>query len=486
MKAKISGWIPALALLSAELVAGLSATPALADPGMNPDTAQKICVDNPPIVADPAVWLADPIKMMMAGDETGVPADSPLNRVDPNTPGSPWAGVCHLTFGGIARCTGVPISRFQILSAGHCADLDDNGTNDIGTNVLIQFNDTGAGSTIIGAGAIASVTIDPDFTGFNNPTVNDDLVLITLNQPLPTSIPIYPVFTGVVSGGQAVTLVGYGRSGFGDVGAMILGDANTKRVGMNRADQFFQNDEGGATLEVFQYDFDGPNNGTNCFGGATLGNDIETSVAPGDSGGPSFLAVNGRIHTWGINTFSGNCIGPSTLFGSIGGGILVSGSLPWLVQFLPPSPFALLTPADAATGAALEPLLDWEKADFAGTYTVTIALDQALTNIVFQQAGVNANFTSLQTPAGVLQPGVTYFWSVTAVNTHGATVSDGGAFSFTTATPADINGDGLVNGADLAFVLSAWGATGPNAADVNGDGIVNGADLAFVLSAWTG
>lgn len=50
--------------------------------------------------------------------------------------------------------------------------------------------------------------------------------------------------------------------------------------------------------------------------------------------------------------------------------------------------------------------------------------------------------------------------------------------------PADVNGDGSVDGADLAIVLSAWGSDLPTA-DVNQDGIVNGADLAVVLSAWS-
>jgi len=49
--------------------------------------------------------------------------------------------------------------------------------------------------------------------------------------------------------------------------------------------------------------------------------------------------------------------------------------------------------------------------------------------------------------------------------------------------PADTNGDGTVDGFDLAVVLSAWGSDLP-AADVNDDGSVNGADLAIVLGAW--
>lgn len=49
---------------------------------------------------------------------------------------------------------------------------------------------------------------------------------------------------------------------------------------------------------------------------------------------------------------------------------------------------------------------------------------------------------------------------------------------------ADINGDGIVDGADLALILSAWG-TSDSEADLNGDGIVDGADLALVLANWS-
>ena len=49
--------------------------------------------------------------------------------------------------------------------------------------------------------------------------------------------------------------------------------------------------------------------------------------------------------------------------------------------------------------------------------------------------------------------------------------------------PADVNGDGQVNGSDLATVLGAWG-TGNVVADINDDGTVNAADLSAVLAAW--
>ena len=50
--------------------------------------------------------------------------------------------------------------------------------------------------------------------------------------------------------------------------------------------------------------------------------------------------------------------------------------------------------------------------------------------------------------------------------------------------PGDLNGDGLIDGADLLIVLAAWGTAGP-AGDLDGNGIVDGADVLIVLGSWT-
>jgi len=52
------------------------------------------------------------------------------------------------------------------------------------------------------------------------------------------------------------------------------------------------------------------------------------------------------------------------------------------------------------------------------------------------------------------------------------------------APAADLNGDGVVDGADLGILLSSWGPCDGCAADLNGDGVVDGADLGILLSAW--
>lgn len=50
--------------------------------------------------------------------------------------------------------------------------------------------------------------------------------------------------------------------------------------------------------------------------------------------------------------------------------------------------------------------------------------------------------------------------------------------------PADLNGDDLVNVADMLALLSDWGACRGCAGDLNSDGTVDVLDLLQILSAW--
>lgn len=49
---------------------------------------------------------------------------------------------------------------------------------------------------------------------------------------------------------------------------------------------------------------------------------------------------------------------------------------------------------------------------------------------------------------------------------------------------ADLDGNGAVNGADLAVLLGAWGSCAACVADLTGDGHVLADDLAVLLSSW--
>ncbi|MDG2030112.1 MAG: right-handed parallel beta-helix repeat-containing protein, partial [Phycisphaerales bacterium] len=72
------------------------------------------------------------------------------------------------------------------------------------------------------------------------------------------------------------------------------------------------------------------------------------------------------------------------------------------------------------------------------------------------------------------------------VQVHGEWTDDGGNTiedQCPSDCPGDINGDGVVDGADLSTLLGAWGDSG-GPADIDGSGLVDGADLAALLGYW--
>ena len=57
-------------------------------------------------------------------------------------------------------------------------------------------------------------------------------------------------------------------------------------------------------------------------------------------------------------------------------------------------------------------------------------------------------------------------------------------FEVIIGSPADLNGDGLVDGQALSLLLNQWGQPGESE-DLNHDGTVDGQDLLVLLSEWT-
>ncbi|MBE9118598.1 trypsin-like serine protease [Lusitaniella coriacea LEGE 07157] len=271
-----------------------------------------------PIAAESAILGSEiDLKPLIAvGNPDASPSDSPANRIDPNTLSSPFTGV-----GGIALfspdrgtfiCTGTPITRTHILSAGHCLDaLDGDGSIDFSPeDVAFVLN---YGSDLSHVIAASQLDIHPGFEGFENSIAND-LALITLSSELPESVPIYPLHPNPLRPGDLLVFAGYGMTGTGTDGFQTDASFKVKRVGANLVEEasvlspLFPGIE-----EMFLFDFDDP------FGTPTpldaanrllglpttlsLGNEIEATLGPGDSGGPSFVFDGESLFLAGVNTF---------------------------------------------------------------------------------------------------------------------------------------------------------------------------------------
>lgn len=80
---------------------------------------------------------------------------------------------------------------------------------------------------------------------------------------------------------------------------------------------------------------------------------------------------------------------------------------------------------------------------------------------------------------------VTFNASLASAANISSSWGTGAYIAYADSLPSDLNGDGVVNGADLASLLANWGPCAGCPADFNGDGDVNGADLATLLANWS-
>jgi len=62
----------------------------------------------------------------------------------------------------------------------------------------------------------------------------------------------------------------------------------------------------------------------------------------------------------------------------------------------------------------------------------------------------------------------------------------GNTFAESCSILGDLNGDGIVDGADLGILLASWGDCAGCPEDLDGNGVVDGSDLGVLLSNWTG
>ena len=276
--------------------------------------------------------------VIQAGLPDGSPPDSPADRVDANVGTSPFAGVGSLEIndqGSTFLCTASVISPTQVLTAAHCFDPDADGVIHPDVSATFYLN---ANGTFSSTHSVSSFVIHPGYEGFDhNP--HDDWAVLDLQDAVPDGTPAYRISPNLMTDGDVLELVGYGFSGDGATGFTVEPTFETKRSGSNVANLFVNDDDGELRPEVFIFDFDGPAGAADGFlGGSTLGNDIETSIGPGDSGGPAFVDLDGARVIAGINTFNWELMGISAepgFFESLAGGMMTGAYADWLFEVAP-------------------------------------------------------------------------------------------------------------------------------------------------------
>ena len=106
----------------------------------------------------------------------------------------------------------------------------------------------------------------------------------------------------------------------------------------------------------------------------------------------------------------------------------------------------------------------------------------------WEGAGITCNTETCAEPIGACCVGENCFQLTSEICASASGTFNGVGSACTGETcaadcPADFNGDGTVDGTDLATVLGSWGLSG---GDLNDDGTTDGQDLAVVLAYWGG
>jgi secreted trypsin-like serine protease len=250
--------------------------------------------------------------------------------LDANLASSPWAGVGAITISG-GVYTGVMLDSQHVLTAAHVVggQVGTPGNVSFSLNVGGDLTHTYSASAISVYGGYTGTAVGADGVW------HDDLAIIRLSAPVAGVIPAYDLYGGSLEN-QTLTLVGYGRGGDGVAGATIGASASVKRVGQNRVDNLLVDDDGGLYDEVFMFDFDGPTSASNVYGPPSPSNlalDAEAQFAGGDSGSPVFVDDNGVWKIAGIANFNSG-----VLFGTIGGGTIVTPYQSWIQATIAPVP----------------------------------------------------------------------------------------------------------------------------------------------------
>lgn len=257
-------------------------------------------------------------RAIVGGSATGLPPDSPENRLDLLEADSPFNFVGSLLMqagGSRFRGSAVAISNHWVLTAGHNLDFNSDGQVESGLSIDLHLPG-------FGTYAASSFHLNPQFTGFLNPDITHDIALLYFATGLPSGLS-FPSLKFDLQVGDLVSMVGFGYSGYGDVGITTTGSLTERRSGQNVINSYSYSTAGGTPL-MYDFFFDAPDSAS------SLGNAIEATIGPGDSGGALLYATASGYALAGINTYSEYEEGGEGRFGALGGGVLLSPYLEWI------------------------------------------------------------------------------------------------------------------------------------------------------------
>ncbi|PCJ29778.1 MAG: hypothetical protein COA99_19125 [Moraxellaceae bacterium] len=303
--------------------------------------AQATTIDVDQFIADSAGKYTP---LIVAGDPFSVSNTQSYELIEPNDPYATFAGIGSIYFedaGYGYMGTGTPISKRHILTAAHVLDITGDGQSDVGSSA-VTFNTNNDGDLTYQLG-ISSIDIHPDFTGFNNPFISDDLAILTLAEDLPDDVPIYEMFRGDLQGQNMIVMAGYGDSGDGYGVVHTEGTRTVKRDGYNHIDVIYSDNPEDTEDTIFAFDFDDPEGFYDIFGtGEQFTEPYEATIGHGDSGGPAFLLddnfdILGLI---GVNTFGLAYYNNAPYFGSIGGGMFLPSYFDWIDDVVAMAPIS--------------------------------------------------------------------------------------------------------------------------------------------------